>query len=150
LEHQEVTAVSESTERPAKLLRMVGMIRELLQETRHAPLDEGGRVRLREVRDRTLKELGDALSDDLHHELEQLAIPLEDAPSESDLRVAHAQLVGWLEGLLQGIQAALLIRPGPGPLQDDLPPSDHVTASPQAEGTPGIPRPRERNPGQYL
>jgi hypothetical protein len=107
LEHQEVTAVSESIERPAKLLRMVGMIRELLQETRHAPLDEGGRVRLREVRDRTLKELGDALSDDL-------------------------------------------IRPGPGPLQDDLPPSDHVTASPQAEGTPGIPRPRERNPGQYL
>jgi hypothetical protein len=150
LERQEVTTVRESTERPAKLLRMIGMIRELLQESRHAPLDEGGRVRLREIRDRTLKELGNALSDDLHHELEEIAIPLEDAPSESDLRVAHAQLVGWLEGLLQGIQAALLLRPGPGPLQDDLPASDHVTVSPLTEGAPGNPRRGERNPGQYL
>jgi proteasome activator-like protein len=97
----------EAIEQPAKLLRIASMIRELLEEVRQAPLDEGGRRRLQTVYERSVDELKDVLSENLQKELDALAVPFTDTPSESELRVAQAQLVGWLEGLFHGIQAAL-------------------------------------------
>jgi hypothetical protein len=98
---------SESIAEPAKLLRIASMVRELLDETRQASLDEAGRARLAEVYHRAVGELSEVLSPDLQEELEDLAPPLEGVPSESEIRVAQAQLVGWLEGLFHGIQAAM-------------------------------------------
>jgi len=92
---------------PAKLLRIVTMVRELLDETRQTSIDERGRTQLRQIYERSLDELKDVLSPDLRRELETLTIPIEDVPTESEIRVAQAQLVGWLEGLFHGIQAAL-------------------------------------------
>ena len=97
----------EAIEQPAKLLRIASMIRELLEEVRQAPLDEGGRRRLLTVYERSLEELKEVLSEDLQKELDALSVPFSESPSESELRVAQAQLVGWLEGLFHGIQAAL-------------------------------------------
>ena len=56
-----------------------------------------------------MAELGAALSVDLREELGRLALPFADdvAPTSDELRIAQAQLVGWLEGLIQGIQATL-------------------------------------------
>jgi hypothetical protein len=98
---------SESIAEPAKLLRIASMVRELLDETRQASLDEAGRARLAEVYHRAVGELSQVLSPDLQEELVDLAPPLEGVPSESEIRVAQAQLVGWLEGLFHGIQAAM-------------------------------------------
>jgi hypothetical protein len=92
---------------PAKLLRIASMVRELLDETRQASLDEAGRARLAEIYHRAVGELTEVLSPDLQAELVDLAPPLEGVPSESEIRVAQAQLVGWLEGLFHGIQAAM-------------------------------------------
>ena len=93
---------------PDKVLRIATMVRELLDETRAAPPDERGRAMLRDAYEKAVAELSDVLSDDLKRELEQLAPPLgEDVPTESELRVAQALLVGWLEGLFHGIQAAM-------------------------------------------
>jgi hypothetical protein len=100
-------AEGEAIEHPAKLLRIASMIRELLEEVRQAPLDEGGRRRLHTVYERSLDELKEVLSEDLQKELDALSVPFSETPSESELRVAQAQLVGWLEGLFHGIQAAL-------------------------------------------
>jgi hypothetical protein len=92
---------------PAKLLRIASMVRELLDETRQASLDEAGRARLADIYHRAVDELAVVLSPDLQTELVDLAPPLEGVPSESEIRVAQAQLVGWLEGLFHGIQAAM-------------------------------------------
>jgi hypothetical protein len=92
---------------PDKLVRITSMVRELLEETRQAPPDEQGRVRLREIYERSLAELKEALPDELSEELASLAPPIEGVPTESEIRVAQAQLVGWLEGLFHGIQAAV-------------------------------------------
>ncbi len=97
----------ETISEPAKLLRIVSMVRELLEETRQTPIDEKGRVHLREIYERSLHELQEVLSPDLQQELASLAIPMEGVPTESEIRVAQAQLVGWLEGLFHGIQAAM-------------------------------------------
>ena len=97
----------ETITEPAKLLRIASMVRELLEETRHAPLDEDGRKRLAEVYQRSIEELGESISDDLRDELAALAPPVGTVPSESEIRIAQAQLVGWLEGLFHGIQAAM-------------------------------------------
>ncbi len=93
--------------RPAKLIRIASMIRELLEETRRASLDDQGKSRLQEIYNRSIAELQDALTPDLRKELETLATPLQGGSSEAELRVAQAQLLGWLEGLFHGIQAAL-------------------------------------------
>jgi hypothetical protein len=106
-EAQEAGPTRETISEPAKLLRIASMVRELLDETRQASLDEAGRKRLAEIYGRSLGELGETISDDLRKELEELAPPLEPVPSESEIRVAQAQLVGWLEGLFHGIQAAM-------------------------------------------
>ncbi|HUQ62887.1 MAG TPA: proteasome activator [Acidimicrobiales bacterium] len=95
-------------ESPAKVLRIGAMTKELLEEVRRAPLDEAGRSRLREIYDTSVKELSDCLADDLKDELARLSSPFDaSTPSEAELRVAQAQLVGWLEGLFHGIQATL-------------------------------------------
>jgi hypothetical protein len=99
-----VPAVSE----PAKVMRVGTMIKELLAEVRNSSLDEASRERLRDIYDTSIRELSGALSDELREELERLALPFDgDTPSEAELRVAKAQLVGWLEGLFHGIQATL-------------------------------------------
>src|SRR5437899_2583404 len=92
---------------PAKLLRIAAMIRELLEEVRKSSPDEAGRKRLLAIYGKALAALKEGLSEDLQKELETLTIPLEGTPSESEIRLAQAQLVGWLEGLFHGIQAAL-------------------------------------------
>lgn len=98
----------ESVTEPAKVMRIGAMIRTLLEEVRQSPLDEPGRERLRTIYDESVSELASALSDDLAEELERLTHPFDaDTPSEAELRIAQAQLVGWLEGLFHGIQAAV-------------------------------------------
>ena len=94
---------------PSKLIRIASMTRAMLEEVRQAPLDDAGRGRLREIYDRSLTELKDVLSDDLVDELDAVFVPIDEGtPSEAELRIAQAQLVGWLEGLFHGIQASLI------------------------------------------
>jgi hypothetical protein len=93
---------------PAKVMRIGSMVKQLLDEARSAPLDEAGRTRLREIYEMSVSELSGALSPDLSQELSRMAIPFtSEVPTESELRIAQAQLVGWLEGLFHGIQASL-------------------------------------------
>jgi len=103
----EVNVINSVTE-PAKVMRIGSMVKQLLEEVRGAELDQGSRERLAEIYERSIVELTDALSPDLQQELTMLALPFSDGiPSEGELRIAQAQLVGWLEGLFHGIQAAL-------------------------------------------
>jgi hypothetical protein len=93
---------------PTKLIRIASMVRTMLDEVRRAPLDDAGRRRLAEIHERSLHELESVLSPDLQQELSEVVLPLtSEAPTESELRLAQAQLVGWLEGLFHGIQATL-------------------------------------------
>jgi hypothetical protein len=101
---------SEVIEQPAKIMRIGSMIKQLLEEVRGAELDEASRDRMRDIYDISINELASTLSPDLREELSRLAMPFTDdgsAPSGAELRVAQAQLVGWLEGLFQGIQATM-------------------------------------------
>ena len=93
---------------PTKLIRIASMTRAMLDEVRQAPLDDAGRRRLLEIHERTLTELREILSPELLDEFDEMFIPIRnEVPSESELRVAQAQLVGWLEGVFHGIQASL-------------------------------------------
>ena len=100
---------TETVSEPAKVMRIGSMVKQLLEEVRGANLDEASRERLAEIYERSIVELSEAMSPDLQHELAMLALPFRDGevPSESELRIAKAQLVGWLEGLFHGIQATL-------------------------------------------
>ncbi len=101
-------AQGEAVEHPAKVMRIASMARTLLDEVRHAGLDEDSRIRMRDIYETSVKELGEILSPELREELARLTLPFDkEAPSDAELRVAHAQLVGWLEGLFHGIQAML-------------------------------------------
>ena len=101
-------SVADLVEQPAKVMRIGSMIRQLLEEVKSAPLDEASRARLREIHQASIKELEHGLAPELVEELERLSLPFgEDTPSESELRIAQAQLVGWLEGLFHGIQTAI-------------------------------------------
>jgi hypothetical protein len=138
--------VTEMVEQPAKVMRIGSMIRQLLEEVRAAPLDEKSRARLKEIHKSSIKELEDGLAPELVEELERLSLPFADdtLPSDSELRVAQAQLVGWLEGLFHGIQAALI--------------SQQVAAQAQLQQMsrpglpPGMPEPGDpgSRPGTYL
>ena len=98
----------EQVTRPTKLIRIASMVWTMLDEVRRAPLDDAGRRRLREIHERSLSELEEVLSPELRQELSDVVLPFTDeAPTESELRLAQAQLVGWLEGLFHGIQATL-------------------------------------------
>jgi hypothetical protein len=100
---------TESINEPAKVLRIGSMVKTLLDEVRGAPLDDKSRVRLREIYEQSIRALSEVLSPDLVAELESLTSPFDsEAPSDAELRIAQAQLVGWLEGLFQGIQATLV------------------------------------------
>ncbi|SDI85986.1 Protein of unknown function [Frankineae bacterium MT45] len=95
-------------EQPAKVMRIGTMIKQLLEEVRAAPLDEAGRSRLREIHESSIRELEQGLAPELRDELHRLTLPFQnEVPSEAELRIAQAQLVGWLEGLFHGIQTAL-------------------------------------------
>ncbi|MHB8219617.1 MAG: bacterial proteasome activator family protein [Acidimicrobiales bacterium] len=99
----------ESVDQPAKVMRIGSMVKQLLDEVRQAPLDEAGRSRLREIYEMSVRELATGLSPDLASELDRMALPFDASiPSEAELRIAQAQLVGWLEGLFHGIQASLM------------------------------------------
>ena len=101
-------SITEMVEQPAKVMRIGSMIRQLLEEVKSAPLDEKSRSRLKEIHQNSIKELEDGLAPELVAELERLSLPFgDDTPSEAELRVAQAQLVGWLEGLFHGIQTTL-------------------------------------------
>ena len=130
--------VTEMVEQPAKVMRIGSMIKQLLEEVRAAPLDEASRVRLKEIHASSVKELEAGLAPELVEELDRLSLPFteESVPSEAELRIAQAQLVGWLEGLFHGIQTALFAQqmaaraqleqmrralpPGAGPHEDEL------------------------------
>ncbi len=108
-QEQEGRPLSEMVEQPAKVMRIGSMIRQLLEEVKSASLDEASRARLKEIHTNSIKELEDGLAPELIEELERLTLPFAegDTPSDAELRVAQAQLVGWLEGLFHGIQTTL-------------------------------------------
>ncbi len=103
------TDLPDRIEEPAKLLRIASMTRSMLEEVRTATLDEEGRVRLRAVFEASLEQLHNVLTDELRAELEEVFVPLDsEVPTQAELRVAQAQLIGWLEGLFNGIHAAIM------------------------------------------
>ena len=103
------TSITDLVQQPAKVMRIGTMIKQLLEEVKAAPLDDASRNRLREIHKASIHELEDGLAPELRDELERLALPFTDdvVPSDAELRIAQAQLVGWLEGLFHGIQTAL-------------------------------------------
>jgi Protein of unknown function (DUF2587) len=136
---------------PAKLLRIASMIRELLEEARQASIDEAGRKRLATIYDRSVNELREVLSPDLLRELEELMPPVEGVPSESEIRVAQAQLLGWLEGLFHGIQAALWAQHMQAQAALEEMRRRGLPAGPQQPGRrPEGPPGPAGSPGQYL
>jgi hypothetical protein len=135
---------------PAKVMRIGSMVKMLLEEVRAAPLDEPSRERLAEIYERSVAELSDALSPDLQHELKMLALPFREGevPTESEIRVAKAQLVGWLEGLFHGIQATLFAQQLAARQQ-----LEQMRQLPSGVGNPGQPGqfpPQQERPGTYL
>jgi hypothetical protein len=134
----------EAITQPAKLLRIASMVRELLEETRQASLDEPGRIRLREIYQRSVEELREVLSPDLQEELAMLAPPIAGVPTEAEIRVAQAQLVGWLEGVFHGIQAAMFAQQAAARAQfEELRRRGLPGGQPPQPGVPP-------GPGQYL
>jgi len=101
--------VSGMVEEPAKVMRIGTMIKQLLEEVRAAPLDDASRNRLRDIHAASIRELEDGLSPELREELDRITLPFSEGetPSDAELRIAQAQLVGWLEGVFHGIQTAL-------------------------------------------
>jgi hypothetical protein len=107
-EGDEERHITELVEQPAKVMRIGSMIRQLLEEVKAAPLDEASRTRLAGIHKSSIKELEAGLAPELIEELERLSLPFSsDTPSDAELRIAQAQLVGWLEGLFHGIQTAI-------------------------------------------
>ena len=135
---------SETIEQPAKVLRIGSMIKQLLEEVRQAPLDDASRSRLREIYETSVKQLADGLSPDLRDELEMLVPPFDadGMPSDAELRIAQAQLVGWLEGLFHGIQATLFAQQMAARAQ--------IEQMRQHRGLPPGPEGGGKGPGNYL
>lgn len=141
---------------PAKVMRIGTMVKQLLDEVREAPLDDAARERLAEIHERSLRELEDGLSEELVAELHRITLPFTDdrSPSDAELRIAQAQLVGWLEGLFHGIQTALVAQQMAAQnqlvqMRHALPPG----AGPQQGMQMGMPGQGERGDhgtGQYL
>ena len=141
--------IAELVEQPAKVMRIGGMIRQLLEEVKSAPLDEASRTRLAGIYEASIKELEAGLAPELVEELERLSLPFSsDTPSEAELRIAQAQLVGWLEGLFHGIQTAIYAQQVAARAQLEqmrraLPPGS------MPDGPPAPPEPGSRG-GMYL
>jgi hypothetical protein len=135
--------LGESVEQPAKVMRIGSMIRQLLEEVRQAPLDDKSRLRLKEIYETSVRELGEGLSPDLRDELARLALPFEDgSPSDAELRIAQAQLVGWLEGLFHGIQATLFAQ--------QMQARQQLEEMARRQLPPGAPGASNPGQGQYL
>ncbi|GAB2643411.1 bacterial proteasome activator family protein [Prescottella soli] len=149
-------ALTDMVEQPAKVMRIGTMIKQLLEEVRAAPLDDASRTRLREIHKSSVRELEQGLAPELREELERLTLPFTDdsVPSDAELRIAQAQLVGWLEGLFHGIQTALFaqqmaaraqleqMRQGALPPGMSMGPQHRVQAADDDSASPGT--------GQYL
>jgi hypothetical protein len=137
-------------EQPAKVMRIGTMIKQLLEEVRSAPLDEKGRERLVDIHRKSILELEDGLAPELRQELERISTEFSEGstPTEAELRVAQAQLVGWLEGLFHGIQAALVAQQMAARMQ--LEQMRGRPALPPGLGGPVQPGDQSRTPGQYL
>jgi hypothetical protein len=143
-------------EQPAKVMRIGTMIRQLLEEVKSAPLDDASRQRLKEIHRRSIKELETGLAPELVEELERLTLPFtgDDTPSDAELRISQAQLVGWLEGLFHGIQTAIYAQQMAARAQFEqirraLPPGVQIaTGPPGQDGQPGQPQQEgEQGPG---
>ncbi|GAA2270765.1 bacterial proteasome activator family protein [Glycomyces scopariae] len=148
---------------PAKVMRVGSMIKQLLEEVRAADLDDKGRQRLRDIHARSIAELESGLAPELRDELERLSLPFsaDEIPTEAELRIAQAQLVGWLEGLFHGIQAALVAQQMAARLQLDQMRGGDIKALPAGSELPPQLRAvmaeraargddRDHPPGQYL
>ena len=150
-------SVTDLVDQPAKVMRIGSMIKQLLEEVRASDLDEASRVRLKEIHTRSIKELEEGLAPELVEELERISLPFTDdsVPSEAELRVAQAQLVGWLEGLFHGIQTALFAQQMAARAQFEemrrraLPGGLSMPGVPGMPGGPDDSGPAE-NTGQYL
>jgi hypothetical protein len=152
-------SVTELVDQPAKVMRIGSMIKQLLEEVRGSSLDEASRARLKEIHQRSIKELEEGLAPELIDELERITLPFADdtVPSESELRVAQAQLVGWLEGLFHGIQTALFAQQMAARAQFEemrrraLPAGMSMPeAQGQGQGQGQPPQPGAHGTGQYL
>jgi hypothetical protein len=142
-------------EQPAKVMRIGSMVKQLLEEVRNAPLDEAGRARLAGIHERSLEELKKGLAPELVDELQSITLPFDDSqtPSDAELRIAQAQLVGWLEGLFHGIQTVLFAQQMAARTQLEqmrraLPAGPPGMGPP--EGHPGGPAGPGSGTGQYL
>lgn len=169
------SSVQDLVDEPAKVMRIGTMIRQLLEEVKSAPLDEAARGRLAEIHERSIKELEDGLAPELVAELERISLPFPEkaAPSDSELRIAQAQLVGWLEGLFHGIQTAIaaqhaarehavaqlqmrqlppgtVIAPGVIIGENGEPQRAPVPGREPHTPKPGTPEEPDHGPGQYL
>jgi Protein of unknown function (DUF2587) len=147
----EPRSVTDLVEQPAKVMRIGNMIRQLLAEVKSAPLDDASRQRLRAIHEASIAELEEGLAPELVEELERITLPFSDeaTPSDAELRIAQAQLVGWLEGLFHGIQTALFAQQMAARAQLEqmrraLPPGPVPPAGPPKG------RPREGTSGMYL
>ncbi len=150
----DVDVSTEAIQEPAKVMRIGSMIKQLLDEVRASDLDAASRERLREIYQTSVTEIASALSSDLQEELDRLALPFRDddePPSEAELRIAQAQLVGWLEGLFHGIQAALVAQQMAARQQLEHMRGQLQPGQAPTPGQPGGPDgPAEPPPGTYL
>jgi hypothetical protein len=152
----EERSVTDLVDQPAKVMRIGSMIKQLLEEVRASSLDEASRVRLKEIHTRSIRELEEGLAPELVEELERISLPFTDdaIPSEAELRVAQAQLVGWLEGLFHGIQTALFAQQMAARAQFEeirrraLPPGLSMPGGPGRPDGPAGPHAAESQPGQ--
>jgi Protein of unknown function (DUF2587) len=140
-------SLTDLVEQPAKVMRIGTMIKQLLEEVRAAPLDDASRNRLREIHATSIRELEDGLAPELRDELERLTLPFgeDSTPSDAELRIAQAQLVGWLEGLFHGIQTALFAQQMAARAQ-----LEHMRQLPPGMTPQGQPGPGHSGTGQYL
>ena len=149
-DEEDQRSITDLVEQPAKVMRIGTMIKQLLEEVRAAPLDDASRSRLREIHATSIRELEDGLAPELREELERLALPFSEdkVPSDAELRIAQAQLVGWLEGLFHGIQTALFAQQMAARAQ-----LEHMRgqgALPPGMGQTGVPGGPGHGTGQYL
>jgi hypothetical protein len=145
----EQPSITDLVQQPAKVMRIGTMIKQLLEEVRAAPLDDASRNRLREIHATSVRELEDGLAPELREELARLALPFSEdtEPTDAELRIAQAQLVGWLEGLFHGIQTALFAQQMAARAQ-----LEHMRqgALPPGMTPPGGPSSTGHGTGQYL
>lgn len=144
-----IEQIDEQVLRPTKLIRIASMVRTMLDEVRRAPLDDAGRRALRDIHERSIKELHSILSPELQEELSTMVLPFSaETPTESELRIGQAQLVGWLEGLFHGIQATLFTQQAMAQQQFEEMRRRHALEIGSPDSS--IDGPPERAPGQYL